>query len=215
MNVTADGRAHLKTAIGTPSFVEQYVSDKVNSGHRTESCYLHCCYTALCCFFGIYTHNLISNRLFVARIIPNVGHLFQPLEDCARNTFILAVTGQSPPGDLERALFPLPARLEGLGIINPTHLSSVKFCSSYRITEPLQALLLSQSTVYSEDVQTTHLSIKFKVYHSKSSSTKSTQADLLQQAPAGLKRFIELASEKEALSWLTVSSIARAWICSP
>ena len=91
----------------------------------------------------------------------------------------------------------------------------MKFCSSCRITEPLQALLLSQSTVYSEDVRTTQFSIKFKVYHSKSSSAKCTQADLLQQAPAGLKRFIELASEKEALSWPTVSSIARAWICSP
>ena len=115
-----------------------------------------------------------------------------------RNSFIPAVTGHSPPGDVESALFALPARLGGLGIINPTCLSSVEFSSSCRITEPLQALLISQSAVYSEDVRTAQISIKSKVYHLKSSNAKSTQADLLQQAPASLRRSIELASEKGA-----------------
>ena len=119
-------------------------------------------------------------------------------------TLLPAVTGHSPPGDVERALFALPARLGGLGIINPTCLSSVEFSSSCRITEPLQALLISQSAVYSEDVRTAQISIKSKVYHLKSSNAKSTQADLLQQAPASLQRSIELASEKGASGWLTV-----------
>jgi len=41
--------------------------------------------------------------LFIARSIPDVENLFQPLEECIRNIFIPAVTGHSPSGDIERA----------------------------------------------------------------------------------------------------------------
>ena len=204
VNVTADGRPHLGAAIGSPSFVEQYVSDKVSSWVTELKVLTSIAVTQPHAAFSAFTHGLISKWLFIARTIPDVGHLFQPLEDCVRNSFIPAVTGHSPPGDVERALFALPARLGGLGIINPTCLSSVEFSSSCRITEPLQALLISQSAVYSEDVRTAQISIKSKVYHLKSSNAKSTQADLLQQAPASLRRSIELASEKGASGWLTV-----------
>jgi len=46
----------------------------------------------------------LSKWLFIAHTIPNVGGLFQPYEEY----FILAVTGHSPSGDLERDLLVFP-----------------------------------------------------------------------------------------------------------
>ena len=45
---------------------------------------------------------IVSKWLFVVRTISDVNHLFQPLKECFRHTFIPAVPGHSPPGDLER-----------------------------------------------------------------------------------------------------------------
>ena len=67
--------------------------------------------------FLAFTHGLISNQLFVARIIPNVGHLFQPLEDCARNTFSPAVTGR-----LRKSSVCHSSQIGGLGYYKPNPL---------------------------------------------------------------------------------------------
>ena len=56
---------------------------------------------------------MVHKRLFIAWTFPDVGHLYQPLEDCVRHHFIPSVTGRLTPGDLERNLFGLPARLGG------------------------------------------------------------------------------------------------------
>ena len=39
-------------------------------------------------------------QMFIAWTIPDVGHLYQPLEDCIRHHFIPSVTGCPSPGDL-------------------------------------------------------------------------------------------------------------------
>ena len=117
MNVTADGRPHLGTAIGIPSFVEQYVSDQVNSLVTELKVLTSIAVTQPHAAFLAFMHGLISNRLFVARIIPNVGHLFQPLEDCARNTFSPAVTGR-----LRKSSVCHSSQIGGLGYYKPNPL---------------------------------------------------------------------------------------------
>ena len=76
---------------------------------------------------------MVSKWLFIAQTVHDIGCLYQPLEDCVRHHFLPAVTGCSSPGDLERDLFALPARLEGLGIGNPTQLSSTEFLLRIRL----------------------------------------------------------------------------------
>ena len=94
--------------------------------------------------YAAFTHGLISKWLFIARTIPDVENLFQPLEECIRNIFIPSVTGHLPPGDTERALLALPTQVGGMGIINPIKMCSFEFCASQKVTMPLQSLLLSQ-----------------------------------------------------------------------
>ena len=66
--------------------------------------------------------------------------LFKPLEACIQHTFIPAVTGHSPPGELERDLFALPTRIGGVGIINPVKMCVSEFSASNKLTMPLQSL---------------------------------------------------------------------------
>ena len=81
VNVTADGRPHLGAAIWSSSFVEQCVSDKVNSWVTELKVLSSIAVTQPHAAFLAFMHGLISKWLFVARTIPDVEHLFQPLED--------------------------------------------------------------------------------------------------------------------------------------
>ena len=56
--------------------------------------------------------------------------LLQPLEECVRTLLIPAPTGRTPPNDTDRALFSLPVRLGGLGIDNPSTLSTCEYLAS-------------------------------------------------------------------------------------
>ena len=125
-----------------------------------------------------FSRGLISKWLFIARTVPNVSHLFQLLENCGHHHFIPSATGHgcSPPGDFERDLFALPAKMGGLGISNPIFLSSTEFPASDEIIRPLQSLIPSQASTYVGDVRNAQISIKSKIKRLKSSRAVSTQS---------------------------------------
>ena len=70
--------------------------------------------------------------------------LLQPLESVIHQQFIPALTGISPPGDQMCKLLTLPASLGGLGIINPTIISSEQYLMSKQISSPLVTRVIAQ-----------------------------------------------------------------------
>ena len=96
VNVTTDGRPYLGVAIGSRTFIENHVSSKVASW-VTE--------LELLASFAVtqphaaFSRGVVSKWLFIAQTVPDVGHLYQPLEDYVRHHFIPSVTGCSSPGD--------------------------------------------------------------------------------------------------------------------
>ena len=82
--ITAEGKRHLGAVIGTPTFVESYVRQKVAGWiHEIETLSSiaitqpHAAYAAL-------THGLVRRWTYLARTIPNIADLFKPLEDIIR-----------------------------------------------------------------------------------------------------------------------------------
>jgi len=109
---------------------------------------------------------VVSKWLSIARTIPNIEDLFQPLEECIRHTFIPAVTCHLLPGDLERDLLALPTRIGGMGIINPVRMCAFEFNASNKVTMPLQSLLMSQSSTFPSDIRGEQYLIKTEIYPS-------------------------------------------------
>ena len=62
--------------------------------------------------------------------------------------FIPSLTNSSPPNDLECDLLGLPLRLEGLGITNPTRISTGELSTSKSISSPLSNLIKEQQLEY-------------------------------------------------------------------
>ena len=94
MNVTAEGKRHLGAAVGTRSFVESYVSKKVEKWKNKieklseiAKSQPHAAYTAL-------TKGLCSRWNFLLRAVPNTADRLQPLEDAIRPSFLPALIGR-------------------------------------------------------------------------------------------------------------------------
>ena len=95
VNITTDGRPYLGATVGCQAYVADYISSKVSSWSDQLEILAS---FAVSCLFSFF----ISKWLFVTRKVPNIIHLFHPLETCVCNHFIPSVTGRSPPSDLER-----------------------------------------------------------------------------------------------------------------
>ena len=142
INVTTDGRPHLGLATGSTNYITQYISSKISTWVHELQLLSSFAVTQPHVAYSTFTHGLISKWLFIARTIPNVDDLFQPLEECIRHSFIPAVTDHSPLGNLERYLLTITTRMDGMDVINSIRMCEFEFSASNKITKPLQSLLL-------------------------------------------------------------------------
>ena len=208
VNITAQGRPHLGAAIGTPSYVTEYVTEKVKQW-ATEMERLsiiaktqpHAAHAAL-------THSLSSKWSFIMRTIPSIGNLLQRLEDILQQNFISALTGKPAPSDLERQLFALPARLGGIGVTNPTVQCDVEHCTSQQLCCPLINHILRGYTTYSPDVVNEQLAAKAKINGSRRQLLSDMASNIKSSLPQTLQRAMSLAQEKGASGWLTALPIS-------
>ena len=78
----------------------------------------------------VFVHGVRGRWLFLARIIPDIADLFQPLEEAVYHVFLPALTGRPEPGDVECELLSLPPQHGGLGVINPSEVAKNEFLTS-------------------------------------------------------------------------------------
>jgi len=152
--------------------------------------------------YAAFTHGLSSKWSFLSRTIPNIGDLFQPLEDSIHQKFL-------PPSLAKtRDLLATPVRLGGLGITTPSRLSSNLYTSSLNITSPLTKLILDQSTTYPPQARISQTKARTRA-HNLNRQLQSKQAQELKSTlPSDLERVVTASSsEKGASSWLSALPI--------
>jgi len=202
VNVTTAGRPYLGAAIGSTTYIQEFVCDKVVAWSeeiiqlaKFAQVQPHAAYSA-------FTHGLSSHWLYACRTMPNISQLLQPLEDKIRLVLIPALTGCSSPSDIVRELFSLPPRYGGLGLFNPTSISVKEYSASCDITKPLSDFILGHDTT-SLDVKAIQLSQKSSTRQSKSSQYSEQSTSLRANLEPSLQRALDLATAKGSSSWLT------------
>ena len=68
--------------------------------------------------YAAFTHGLTSRWNSLMRTVPDIEELLHPLKDAIRHQFLPAITGKQALNCMVRDVLSLPARSEGLGIIN-------------------------------------------------------------------------------------------------
>ena len=153
--------------------------------------------------YAAYVHGLPSRWSYLLRTIPDIDDLLQPLENTIHQHLIPALTRRPPCSSIERDLLALPVRLGGLGLCDPSVISSQSFQSSECITAPLVALTISQEAdkVVNPDTTST---IKKEVKKRNRQRQDEQAQYVFNQLTPELKRCVELSKEKGSSSWLSV-----------
>ena len=153
--------------------------------------------------FSALTHGLASRWVYVARTVPNMAIFYNRLK-LLRTKFIPSLTGRAAPSDLERELLALPARLGGLGLLNPSHLSTTEYSASMKVTQPLVDRIIKQDERYGYEILQDQLSAKAEVHKSKQEHHLNAASTLKDILPPSLAHAMDLSQEKGASTWLSV-----------
>lgn len=163
------------------------------------------------CAYAAFTHSFVPKWNYMMRVMD-----FEPeelasnllrLEKAIREKLLPKFTGRMPPGDIERDVFELPARLGGLNIMNPSKSSETKFYEASALSKPIMEKLLSGDPTLT-GVHTAQLSQQKILKKVREDTLKQHRQQLLTQITDNdFSRSIELASEKGASNWLTVLPI--------
>ena len=145
--------------------------------------------------------------VYLLRTVPDVSNLLYPVEEAIRHSFLPALTGRTGLNDMERNLLELPARLGGLGMMNPTRSATIHHCNSRKIAAPLTTAILKKEKAFSEDINSEHLVIKQRVKTERRRLLAGEASRLHEVLPPKLQRGMNLGREKGASSWLVTLPI--------
>ena len=202
IQITSEGQRHLGAAIGSQTFKDKYITEKVTKWTKevrrlsefakTEP---HAAYTA-------FTFGIKHRWTYIARTIPNIAEAFQPLENAIRNHFIPAISKRHQCSDHERDLLALPPRLGGLGIINPTRHSDTEYQNSITLTSALIEHMIKQEHVNLSNKQDLH-QIKKRIIQEKQKKRTSELNEILPKLIDLTRKKVEMAQETGASNWLS------------
>ena len=148
VNITTHGRPYLGAPLDTSDYVQQFVKEKVNDWIQDLMLLSDIAKAQPHAAYATFTHGFVHKCSFLCRTILNLDSLLCPLEGCICSILLPSLTGRAPPNDAVHDLITLPARLGGLGIINPTKLCQPEFHASALTSAPLATLITAQCRGY-------------------------------------------------------------------
>ena len=144
INITTAGRKHLGAALGSRSYLEQYVNGKVEEcvEHVTKLAEFALSHPQAC--YAAFTYGLKHRwTTYFLRTLPDLEDLLAPLEQAIADVLIPSITGHYCTQD-ERELLALPVRMGGMGLTNPSQEAASEYVASANISGPLAQQIKSQ-----------------------------------------------------------------------
>ena len=206
VQITADGARHLGASIGSSSFKETYVTAAVATWCAELENLVALAKAHPHLAFSNFVRSFRFKWAYLQRTIPEIGHLFEPLEDIIRSSFIPCLVGRQV-SDLEREVLSLPPGLGGMGIENPVKASDRAYKNSRALTGPLVDLILCRC----DEIEMAQVEMKAREtrYNIAKENTEH-HSGVLKELQVRItcpkfKRCLELAAEAGASGWLTAT----------
>ena len=102
----------------------------------------------------------------------------------------------------------LPARLGGLGVIDPSQKGSIYYENSKSITTPLVNVIIDQARVCPSETTKAQINAKNQLRNSRRQHEKVVASEIIVKLSPNLQRSIEIPSEKGASTCLTTLPLA-------
>ena len=191
--------------IGSKEF-RGYVADQVKTWIEEIRVLAEIALTQPHAVYSAFVHGVMNRWSFGSRIISDVRHLLQTLEDAIHQLLVPALTDRPPCSKTERDILALPSRLGSLGILNPFANSQNYFLASTTLTRPLVDQTIAQNpfgNVALDDV----LEAKKNIRISNRLRDICYANEIDKVLSKDQKILIALAKEKGSSTWLTVMPV--------
>ena len=207
--ITSSGKKYLGGFLGPQEFVEEQTSEKIKEWVSEIECLARHGKSQPHAAFAALTHGLIGRWVYAMRVSSVVSDdIFQPLEESISQILIPVLTGQATPSATLRALLALPARLGGMGIVNPKTARAKQQEASEQICEPLVKMILAQN---GDALQAKHLQvgIKRRIKKAQANELRAMAEEVLSALQPTERQCATAAQEKGTSSWLVALPVQR------
>ena len=201
INITTEGQKHLGAALGSRSYLKEYVEEKVEDWVNQVTNLADFASSQPQASYAAFTFGLRHQWTYFLRTLPDIECLLGPLERAIADSLIPALTGHTCT-DTERNLLALPVRMGGLGLVNPVELASPEYTASTKVTAPLAEQILTQAHDPPDD--NTVRSLQQEDRKVKEQRLSGRLEEIKSDLPDRTKRAAELTLQKGASNWLTV-----------
>ena len=208
VNINVEGKQYLGRAIGTDAFMEAFLESKVDEWVNEVQRLSEIAKSQPHSAYAAFGHGLVGRWTYQCKISDVPTRMLQRLEKVIQESFLPNLTGQPSPNAHVRKLLALPARLGGIGIINPVWLSTVYYQQSVAASKPLVQIILDQEgdVVIGRAMQK---AIKAECTRGRWAQQKASAEMLIEDMPADVQRYMRALSEKGTSSWLTALPLER------
>ncbi len=201
ISITTEGQKHLGAALGSRSYFEEYFGEKVEDWVSQVTNLAVFASSQPQASYAAFTFGLRHRWTYFLRTLPGIKCFLGPLERAIADSLIPAFTGHTCT-DTERNLLALPVRMGGLGLVNPMELASPEYTASTKVTAPLVEQIVSQAHESPDD--NTVRSLQQEARKKKAQRYSGNFEEVKSHFPYRSDRAVELATAKEASSWLMV-----------
>ena len=201
INVTSNGKRHLGAVIGSRSYKEDYMNEKIDQWIKEVKLLSEIAkiepQCALSCFISGYKHKLNCYM----RTVPNISNLLRHIDDVITKEFIPAITRGVKCSEIERKLLSLPPKLGGLGIPIFSETFDFEYSNSKMVTKQLCEKIIQQERQYDRDNKIKE--VKNKITRTRLTRYHQIAVDVRAHMNENQQRLNDVSQELEASSWIS------------
>ena len=202
ITITTDGHRALGSFIGTPEATDAFVREKVSEWERDIKDLAEIAESEPQLAYTAYVYGMSRRWQFICRTTPKISESMKSLEELIRSSLIPAIIGVPAVSDEMRLLLSQPARMGGMGFLNPSEESDFEYQSSKLITSQLTQAIFNQERVLRIDEEALRNS-KAEVREAKNARLADQRERLSNILSESMQRLVLLLSEKGASTWLS------------
>ena len=143
INVTTEGHKHLGEALGSRSFLEEYVGENVAEWVNEVTKFADFAISQPQACYATFIFGMRHRWTYFLRTLLDIAELREPLKRAINEVLIPAVTYHTVT-KVERDLLAYPVRMGGLGFTEPVVTSSSEYEASIKVTNTLVRRIVEQ-----------------------------------------------------------------------
>ena len=152
--------------------------------------------------YAAYIYGTSRRWQFVCRTTPGISEVMVNLETLIRKKLLPAILGCDHISDQLRVILQLPARMGGMGFLNPSLEADSELSNSKDITAQLVEFIYQQKDQMEIDASRQEDVMK-EMRRMKEERQKNLEVMVHSVIDEKMKRLLQLSAEKGASAWLT------------